>query len=155
METRKAILESFKQACLRFDETQHEKISIIDKDHRYAIQMHRGESRIPSLTILMPQETMEKLGEDFQLSYNAFGEIPLLHLFGYLIEHEDETWIIDTDVLNWNIITGAFRDLDEVFDSSNMPVFQNAQELDNLLGHKEFGMPLVFVLHVELRDYMS
>lgn len=149
------ILQTFKKANLLIEENDYSIASIIDKEHQYAVFVDRESNRVPDLTILMTQDGMEQIGEDFELPYNAYGEIPLLRLFNYLLEHEDETWIVDTDILNWNITVGGFRDLDEVIDSEELGKFNSLEALNEIFGDKEHGMPMVFVLHVQLRDYMS
>ncbi len=104
--------------------------------------------RVPAIKIFLTTHWGEQLTHGSAFN---FGETPMMQLFSYILRNEQETWITDTDVLNWNIQAGSLRDPASII-----------ALLDNTVAHpitlrEYFGNEdeMVIMLSVELNDYMS
>ena len=146
METRKAILESIKDNLIILNESDDESIKVIDTKYNFAIKIRNWpDCRLSEIQIAMPESTLNRLREEFPESYPGYGEETLLPLLMYIMKHEDETWIVDTDPLSWHIRVGAVRDQEDAEDFLD----HRLDEINSDEGE------MFFILGVHLDDYMS
>jgi len=110
---------------------------------------HNVNYRVPAIRIFLTTDFADLLigeGESY-----TFGEVPMMNLFKYILANEFETWIVDTDVLNWNMQMGTLRDPSGIVHRLNATVAHGTTILDNF----GFENEMVAFMTIELADYMS
>ena len=117
----------------------------------YIIQVLKKD-RVHPFVIIMNENCFNELSKDYDIKWTGYGEIVLLRLFNEIVEKENENWIVDTDVLNWDIKVGAARDFEDFCNTTRL--FPES-EFDPGFGDDIFGDEMVFFLYVQLNDYMS
>ena len=102
--------------------------------------------RVPTIKVFMNTHWADKLlhGDNF-----GYGEMPMMNLFRFIMENEDETWITNTSVLNWNMQMGTLRNPTEMF-AYMWPTLGPKTTVEEYFG---LGDEMVTFLTVELNDY--
>ena len=113
-----SIIKSTKEACVSLDEGLEygAKGRIVEGDG-FVVAAIKGEGRIFDLSMCFTSDTVKGI-------YDFVGVIPfdeaissgfvLFELLTHLIENEEETWIVDTDPLAWDVQAGFLRDVEDI-----------------------------------------
>ncbi len=111
--------------------------------------------RIPRFIIIGNTDFREMLEREFEQP-DMYGETMVL-LFKYLLQHEDETWIFDTDAMIWDVRFGHLRDMGEVWDLDLGPDIHIADLQTEAISDVQIEDrgELVIFLKVALHDWIS
>jgi hypothetical protein len=110
--------------------------------------------RVPSFLIVTNVDGFNELTADYQLTPNM-GEMTMLELFKDIYENENEQWIVDTDILNWNIKVGSVREYPDIQDELNSCHVGSLQYQNFFKNMDESDDNIYCFLFVQLNDYMS
>ena len=143
------IIKEFFLTCAEVEETEEPKMRI---GNGFLVMVLLNTDRVNPFIIVCNEAVITKLTIEYDCYKDNYGESPFFRLFDEILKTEAERWIVDTDVLSWNIQVGTARDFDDL--NQNIKMFP-IDEFDQNFGINNFGKEMVFYLSVQLNDYMS